>query len=134
MSNIRDIEGVADAQATKLEGQGIKTLSQLLVAAGSKAGRQDLASKSGISEKLILEWVNRADLDRVRGVGSEYADLLEASGVDSVVELANRNATNLYNRMAEVNKAKNYVRNLPAESMVASWIEHAKTLDQAVTH
>lgn len=134
MSNVRDIEGVGEGQAAKLEAQGVKTLSQLLAAAGSKAGRQDLAAKSGISEKLILEWVNRADLDRVKGVGSEYADLLEACGVDSVPELATRNAANLMAKMTEVNAAKKLVRNLPVESMVAGWIDHAKTLNRVVTH
>ena len=134
MANVRDIEGIGDASATKLEAAGIKTLEQLLTAGAGKAGRQDVAAKSGISEKLILEWVNRADLARVKGVGSEYADLLEAAGVDSVPELATRNAANLCAKMVEINNAKKLVRSTPSESSVASWIEYAKTLDRVVTH
>lgn len=134
MANVRDIEGIGDAYAVKLEAAGIKTLANLLDAGGTKKGREGIASSTGISEKLVLEWVNRADLDRVKGIGSEYADLLESAGVDSVPELAERNAANLHAKMKEVNDAKSLVRQLPSEEQVASWIEHAKTLDRAVSH
>ncbi len=134
MANVRDIEGIGDAYAVKLEAAGITTLADLLAAGGAKKGREEIAAKTGISEKLVLEWVNRADLDRIKGVGSEYADLLEFSGVDSVPELAQRNAANLHAKMKEVNDAKSLVRQLPSEAQVASWIDHAKTLDRAVTH
>lgn len=134
MANIRDIEGIGDAYAAKLEGIGINTLADLLKEGATPAGRESIAEKSGLSEKQILEWVNRADLDRVKGVGSEFADLLEASGVDSVAELAQRVPANLAAKMAEVNAAKNLVNRVPSESEVAGWVENAKTLDKVVTH
>ncbi|MBL8065795.1 MAG: DUF4332 domain-containing protein [Chthonomonadaceae bacterium] len=134
MANIADIEGIGPAYAEKLTAAGVKSLDDLLSTGGSKSGRTGLAEKTGISETLILEWVNRADLARIKGVGSEYADLLEAAGVDSVPELAQRNAANLSAKMAEVNSAKNLVRSLPSETSVADWIEQAKTMDRAVTH
>lgn len=134
MANIRDIEGIGDAYAAKLEGIGINTLADLLKEGATRAGRESIAEKSGLSEKQILEWVNRADLDRVKGVGSEFADLLEASGVDSVAELAQRVPANLAAKMAEVNAAKNLVNRVPTESEVAGWVENAKTLDKVVTH
>ncbi|MBX3111768.1 MAG: DUF4332 domain-containing protein [Fimbriimonadaceae bacterium] len=134
MAKIDEVEGIGAAYAAKLTSAGVTTLEGLLTTAGAKAGRVALAEKTGISEKLILEWVNRADLARVKGVGSEYADLLEAAGVDSVPELAQRNAASLTAKMAEVNDAKKLVRSLPSESQVAKWIEDAKTLDRVVTH
>ena len=108
--------------------------ADLLKEGATRAGRESIAEKSGLSEKQILEWVNRADLDRVKGVGSEFADLLEASGVDSVAELAQRVPANLAAKMAEVNAAKNLVNRIPSESEVAGWVENAKTLDKVVTH
>jgi predicted flap endonuclease-1-like 5' DNA nuclease len=134
MANIRDIEGIGDAQATKLEAAGVKTLAGLLQSAGSRQGRTKLSEATGLSEARLLEWVNRADLDRINGIGSEYADLLEAAGVDSVPELARRNAPNLTAKMIEINDAKKLVRQVPTESAVTRWIEEAKNLDRAVTH
>ena len=96
MANVKEVEGIGPAYGEKLEAAGIKTQESLLVEGGTKKGRESIAEKTGISEKLILEWVNRADLARIKGVGSEYADLLENSGVDSVPELAQRNAANLH--------------------------------------
>ena len=134
MSKIADIEGIGPAYAEKLKAANLDTVEELLEAGASKKGREDIAAKSGISEKLILEWVNRADLARIKGVGSEYADLLEASGVDSVPELAQRNAANLTSKMEEVNAAKSLVRKVPTESQVADWVEQAKNLPKVVTH
>ncbi len=134
MTKIHEVEGIGPAYAEKLTTAGVAHQEDLLTHGGTKKGREGLAEKSGISEKLILEWVNRADLARVKGIGSEYADLLEASGVDSVPELAQRNATALAAKMAEVNAAKNLVRALPAESKVADWVDQAKKLDRVVTH
>jgi len=134
MANIKDIEGIGPAYGEKLEAAGIKTDYALLEQGASKKGRVEIAEKTGISEKLILEWVNRADLARINGIGSEYADLLEASGVDSVPELAQRNAANLHAKMAEVNEEKSLVRALPSETSVEKWVEEAKTLDRVVTH
>lgn len=134
MANIKDIEGIGPAYGEKLEAAGVKTDSALLKQGASKKGRQELAEKTGISETHILNWVNRADLARIKGIGSEYADLLEASGVDSVPELGQRNAANLHAKMTEVNEEKNLVRSLPSESMVEGWVEQAKGLDRVVTH
>jgi len=134
MANIEDIEGIGPAYAEKLREAGVKTEEALLEQGASKKGREGLAEATGISEKLILGWVNRADLSRIKGIGSEYADLLEAAGVDTVPELATRNAANLTAKMAEVNEAKNLVRALPTEAKVADWVEQAKGLDRVVTH
>jgi predicted flap endonuclease-1-like 5' DNA nuclease len=129
-----DIEGIGPVYADKLSAAGLTTADDLLERGGTPAGRADIVAASGISDTLILEWVNHADLVRVDGVGSEYADLLEAAGVDSVPELAQRNAANLAAALATANESKNLVRRVPSESEVASWVEHAKTLDRAVHH
>ncbi|MBS1713450.1 MAG: DUF4332 domain-containing protein [Armatimonadetes bacterium] len=134
MGNVKDIEGIGGAFAEKLEAAGVKTEDQLLQAGATQKGREELSGKSGIPESKILEWVNRADLARIKGVGSEYADLLEASGVDSVPELAQRNGANLHAKMAEINAAKNLVRSMPSESVVSDWVEQAKALPKIVTH
>ncbi|HEY3310464.1 MAG TPA: DUF4332 domain-containing protein [Anaerolineales bacterium] len=129
-----EIEGIGPAYAEKLTAAGIKSIEKLLEAGSTPKGRKEVAAKSGIADSHILEWVNRADLFRVKGVGSEYGDLLEASGVDTVVELAVRKAENLTKKMAEVNAQKKLVRQLPSEKQVAAWIEHAKTLPRVVTY
>ena len=134
MTAIADIEGIGPAYAEKLKAAGVDTVEELLAAGAAPAGRDDLAAKTGIGHSLILEWVNHADLYRIKGVGSEYADLLEEAGVDSVPELAQRNAANLTAKMAELNEAKNLVNRAPSESEVEGWISQAKTLDKIVTH
>jgi predicted flap endonuclease-1-like 5' DNA nuclease len=134
MANLVDIEGIGPAYAEKLAAQGLKTTDDLLGAAAAPKGRQDLEAATGISGAVILKWVNRADLFRVKGVGTQYSDLLEATGVDTVVELGKRRADNLTAKMAEVNTQKKLVRQLPTEGQVAAWIEEAKTLPRAVTY
>lgn len=134
MANIREIEGIGDASADKLEAAGIKTIEAFLEAGATAKGRDDLAEKTGLAEKNILKWVNRADLDRVKGIGTQYADLLEAAGVDSAPELAQRNAANLLAKMDEVNASKNLVNKLPSEDQVQGWIDNAKTLPKIVSH
>lgn len=134
MANIREIEGIGDASADKLEAAGIKTIEAFLEAGATVKGRDDLAEKTGLAEKNILKWVNRADLDRVKGIGTQYADLLEAAGVDSAPELAQRNAANLLAKMDEVNASKNLVNKLPSEDQVQGWIDNAKTLPKIVSH
>lgn len=134
MANLEDVEGIGPAYAAKLAEAGLTTTDDLLAAGGTPAGRDSVAEKSGISGALILEWVNHVDLYRIGGVGSEYADLLEEAGVDSVVELANRNAANLHAKLAEVNDARSLVRSLPSESQVSAWIDEAKTMERAVHH
>lgn len=132
---ISDIEGIGEIQGEKLAAAGIETTEKLLELAGDARGREVLAGATGISAKVILEWVNHADLMRLDGVGSEYADLLEAAGVDSPSELAQRNAANLAATFQEVVAARpGTVRRIPSEETVAGWIEQAKTLDKAVSH
>jgi predicted flap endonuclease-1-like 5' DNA nuclease len=134
MTNVIDIEGIGPVNAEKLKAAGIDTVEELLSKGASPAGRQALATSTGISEATVLEWVNRADLFRVRGVGEEYSDLLESSGVDTVVELSRRNAENLLARMKEVNAAKKLVRREPRLDEVEAWIREAKTMPRVVTY
>ena len=132
--SLLEVEGIGSIYAEKLMGVGLKTTEDLLGAGASRKGREDLTAVTGISSQLILRWVNMADMFRVSGVGEEYSDLLEASGVDSVPELAQRRADNLTQRMAEANEQKKLVRRLPTESQVAAWIENAKALPRVVTY
>ncbi|MFN8533420.1 MAG: DUF4332 domain-containing protein [Dehalococcoidia bacterium] len=134
MTDIMDIEGIGKVFGAKLKELGIGTVESLLKAGATPKGRKDLAEKSGAREAQILEWVNRADLFRVKGIGEEYSDLLEAAGVDTVVELSKRRADNLHAKLVEVNGEKKLVRQLPTQNQVAAWIEHAKTLDRAVSY
>ena len=134
MANISEIEGIGSVYADKLTAAGANTTEKLLELGAAPAGRKGLAERSGCTEAQILEWVNRADLMRVSGVGSEYADLLEAAGVDSPKELAQRVPANLVAKFEEINSAKNLVRRVPTESEVTKWIEQAKSLPQVVTH
>lgn len=132
--DIVDVEGIGPVYAEKLTAAGIGSVEALLKAGAQKQDRADIAERTGISEKLILEWVNHADLMRVKGVGSEYSDLLEAAGVDSVPELAQRNPANLTQALAATNEQKGLVRSLPSQEMVAGWIAQAKTMERAVHH
>jgi predicted flap endonuclease-1-like 5' DNA nuclease len=134
MASIDAIEGIGHKYATKLRKARVRTTEALLKAGATKKGRKELAESTGLSDHQILEWVNRADLMRVKGVGEEYSDLLEAAGVDTVKELRRRNASNLLNTMVEVNTKKRLVRRLPTLSMVERWIAHAKDLDPVVTY
>ncbi|MCC7366137.1 MAG: DUF4332 domain-containing protein [Dehalococcoidia bacterium] len=129
-----DIEGIGETYAAKLEAVGIKTTDQLLDDAGSASGREKLAEKLGVTTARVLEWVNRADLMRIKGVGSEFSDLLESAGVDTVKELATRNAANLHAKLAEVNEAKKLTRRAPTANEVETWVAEAKTLPAKITH
>ncbi len=134
MSRLSDIEGIGEVFEQKLLATGIKTISQLLEYCQQKNARVALAAQTGISEKLILSWVNKADLCRIKGVSTQYADLLEHAGVDSVAELAQRRADNLTASLAELNQQKNLVKQVPGLSLVEGWILQAKTLPALVTH
>jgi predicted flap endonuclease-1-like 5' DNA nuclease len=134
MRGIAAIEGIGKVYAEKLAGAGLTGVEALLKAGASPQGREALVEETGISGKLILEWVNLADLFRIKGVGEEYSDLLEEAGVDTVPELAQRNAENLYAKLQEVNATKALVRRLPARKQVADWIEQAKRLPRIVTY
>ncbi len=134
MAKLSDIEGIGDAYAAKLKEAGVASVESLLKMGSDKKGRKEIAEKSGLNEKMILNWVNRADLTRIKGVSTQYADLLEASGVDTVPELATRNAENLCNKMIEVNNEKKLVRQTPGLAQVESWVMQAKKLPKVVTH
>lgn len=134
MTKLAEIEGIGEAFAKQLQAAGVTSVGSLLAQAASAAGRKALAAKSGISAKLLLEWVNHADLFRITGVGSEYADLLEAAGVDSVPELAQRQAEHLWAKLQAVNQKKALVRKMPALAQVTDWIAQAGQLKRVVTH
>ena len=134
MPSIDAIEGIGPSYATKLRKAGIRTTEALLKRGGTRTGRKGVSSTTGLTENLILEWVNRADLMRVKGIGEEYSDLLEASGVGTVKELRTRKAVTLHARMVEINDKKRLVRRLPTEDMVAGWIAGATKLPSAVKY
>lgn len=128
------LEGVGPVYAGKLSSIGIHTPLDLLKQGATPKGRDDIAKRSEISGLLILEWINHVDLYRVKGVGSEYADLLEESGVDTVMELGHRVPQNLHEKMTSVNEAKNLVRQLPALDQVANWVAQAKELPRVIEY
>lgn len=134
MANIATIEGIGPVYAEKLTAAGAKTVEGFLEMAKDPKGRKSLAEATGIDESRILNWANKADLMRIKGVGEEYSDLLEAAGVDTVKELKHRNADNLHAKMEEINAAKKLVRALPTPKAVADWIEQAKVLPPVLTY
>jgi predicted flap endonuclease-1-like 5' DNA nuclease len=135
MATITDIEGIGGAYATKLRKAGVRSTEALLKMGGTKKGRKELAEATGFSTKVILEWVNRADLFRVKGIGAQYSDLLEAAGVDTVMELANRKPEALLEAFAKANSGKKrLVRQLPGLSQVKAWVKNAKSLKRAIEY
>lgn len=134
MASIDTIEGLGVTEARKLRKAGIRTTEKLLKVCAERKGRRALARRLAIAEKEILGWVNRADLMRVKGVGREYADLLEHIGVDTVRELGRRNAGNLHETIVNVNGTKRWVRRLPTRGMVDAWVAQAATMDPRVKH
>jgi len=132
MANLLRVEGIGEVYTQKLSNAGIKTTNALLKQGATPKGRKEIAENSGISETLILEWINHVDLFRIKGVFEEYADLLEEAGVDTVKELAQRNPSNLYKKLVEVNEQKKLVRQLPGKSQVENWVAQAKQLNRAV--
>ncbi len=131
---IVEIEGVGAIYAEKLEAAGVKTTDDLLERAATKKGREQLAEATGISEKLILKWANHADLFRIKGVAGQFAELLEAAGVDTVKELRHRVPANLHAKLVEVNDAKNLCNRVPAESEIARMVEQAKELEPKISY
>ena len=126
---IEEIEGIGSVYAEKLETVGIKTTEELLDRAETKKGREKLAEETGISEKLILKWANHADLFRIKGIAGQFAELLEAAGVDTVKELRHRVPANLYAKLVEVNDARNLCNRVPAESEIARMVDQAKEME-----
>lgn len=134
MTTTTTIEGIGDATARKLKDVGIGSIEQLLEVCGDAKGRARIAGETRMDEKKLLRLVNHADLMRIDGIGGEYSELLETAGVDSVPELARRNADNLTAKMEEVNAAEKLTRRVPSVEQVTSWIEAAGGLDSRVTH
>ena len=131
---LEDIEGIGPAYKAKLNEAGITNADKLLEKAKSAKGRTELAEETGISRKLILTWANRTDLMRISGVGGQFAELLEASGVDTVKALRRRNAANLTVKMNEVNAEKNLTKGVVREAQVQGWIDQAKEMEPMITH
>jgi predicted flap endonuclease-1-like 5' DNA nuclease len=134
MTAIIAVEGIGEVYTEKLKQAGIDTTEKLLREGATPAGRKQLEKATGIGHKLILRWTNHVDLYRIHGVQRQYAELLEASGVDSVPELAQRDATHLYPKMLEVNEQKKLVRKLPTQKQVTEWVAQAKKLPGVVTY
>ncbi len=131
---IIDIQGIGPAYAEKLIAAGVETVDQLLEIGKTAKGRKELEEKTGIAGKFILTWVNHADLFRIKGVGPQFAELLEASGVDTVKEFAHRVAANLVAKMQEVNEQKHLTKVVPTEAQVQAMIDQAKELPGVVTY
>jgi len=134
MPKIKDIEGIGSIYAKKLTDAGVTTTEDLLKVGATAKGREELGKKTGIASKLILEWVNLADLYRIKGIGQEYSDLLEEAGVDTVVELAKRVPENLHAKMLEANEQKKLVRRPPSLSAVKDWVEQAQKQKRIVEY
>jgi predicted flap endonuclease-1-like 5' DNA nuclease len=134
MTDLLKIEGIGTSYGDKLKKIEVNTIEKLLSMGATTKGRDDIVEKTGISKHLILEWVNRADLFRIKGIGEEYSDLLEAAGVDTVPELAQRKADNLFQKLTEVNAEKKLVRQLPSQKQVQDWVEQAKALPRIVSY
>ncbi|MDE7096751.1 MAG: DUF4332 domain-containing protein [Muribaculaceae bacterium] len=131
---IAEIEGIGDTYATKLQEVGIKTTEDLLKECATPAGRKKVAEETGISGKLILKWTNHADLFRIKGVAGQFAELLEAAGVDTVKEFRHRVAANLHPKMEEVNNEKNLCNRVPSVAELQKMIDQAKELEPVITY
>ena len=131
---IIDIQGIGPVYAEKLIAAGIETVAQLLEKGADAKGRKAIEEVTGIRHDLILTWVNHADLFRVKGVGPQFSELLEAAGVDTVKELRNRNAANLAAKMLEINEAKHLCKRTPVEKEIQKYIDLAKEFEPVVTY
>lgn len=131
---IESIEGIGPTYGAALSAVGISDTTTLLQRCGSRPGREEVASATGLKKSQLLKWANMADLMRISGVGEEYSELLEAAGVDTVKELRNRNADNLASKMKLVNSERKLTRTVPAATRVASWIDQARKLEPAISH
>jgi predicted RecB family nuclease len=131
---ITDIDGIDGEAADILKSVGIRSTERLLDMARTVRGRKMLAMKTGFDEKRLLCWANVADRMRIKGIRKEYAELLQAAGVDTVKDLKYRNPANLANAMAEANKKRKMVRLLPSEKVVGNWIENAKKLQLKISY
>ena len=131
---LESIDGIGATLANDLKRGGIESIASLLKRGATRQGREEIAQDTGLSEGRILTWVNQADLYRVKGVGGQYSDLLERSGVDTVIELARRNPKNLHKVLLETNERCHLVRKVPTENQVKNWIRHARSLKRVVKY
>lgn len=131
---IEEIEGIGPVTGEKFRNAGVKTVEDLLEKAKTKKQRKELADSTGVSESLVLKFANMADLFRIKGIGQEYSELLEAAGVDTVAELAQRNADNLAQKVNEVNESKKLTRKTPSTAEIADWISQAKELPRVLEY
>ncbi len=131
---IEKIEGIGPKNAEVLRSHGITRTHHLLEQGATRKGRKSVAEKTGLDEKKILKWANMCDLMRIKGVGEEYSELLEAAGVDTVKELRNRKADNLRKAMLDVNDKKKLVRQLPSPKQVEGWVKQAKDIDPVMSY
>lgn len=131
---IVEIEGIGPVFAEKLNKAGVLTVEGLLEKGASRVGRKNIAEQSGVDESKILNWVNKADLFRIKGIGPQFSELLEAAGVDTVKELRNRNPENLHAKLVEVQAEKKITRAVPALKQVNKFVEQAKNLPPIVTY
>jgi len=131
---IEDIEGIGPKYGQILRENGINSPARLLVAGATPQGRKDIETKTGLSHSHVLRWVNLADLCRMKGISTQYSELLEAAGVDTVKELRNRNAENLATKMKEINAEKKLVRAVPSGKLVVDWVEQAKSMDTVISY
>ena len=134
MAKLEMVEGIGSKYADTLRQAGIGSTKSLLNKGATPTGRKQIARDTGLSAKLILEWVNHVDLFRIKGVGEEYADLLEEAGVDTVVELAQRSPDNLHAAILETNQSKKLVRRPPSKNMVHDWVKMAKKLPRKIEY
>ena len=133
-ASLLSIEGIGPSYAAKLRKAGVRSATALLAKGATPQGRKEIAEKTGIGESLILRWVNHADLFRIKGVGGQYAELLEAAGVDTVVELAQRNADNLHQTLVAANEEQKRVRKLPTLKESKAWVKQAKRLPRTIKY
>lgn len=134
MTKLSEIEGIDESMEQKLKAAGISTEEALMAAAATSKDRTELSKKIEVPVKVILKWANRADLARIKGVGLEYADLLEAAGVDTIPELAQRKAENLIVKLTEVNAEYKFVKKMPTEKQLEDWIAQAKDLPRILQY
>jgi len=131
---LHEVEGIGAAYAEKLSQAGLATTDHLLEKGGTRQGRADLAAASGISEHLILKWVNHSDLFRIKGIAGQFAELLEAAGVDTVKEFRNRVPENLHAKLEEVNQAKHLTGRVPSLQELTDMISQARQLEPKITY
>ena len=134
MPNVISIEGIGEIYAKKLFAAGVVTTDELLKAGATPQGRATLGEKTGIGHGMILKWVNRADLFRIKGIGEQYSDLVAAAGVETVLELAQRAPEHLHRKLIEINESKRLVRHVPSLEHVAEWVEQAGQLTRVVSY